>query len=489
MDLYPINWLTVLWAMVAATLLTLAWMNLVLAVRRQGRAAKGHLLFAVLAVSAAGSGVFELLLANTRTIDQYGALLRAAHLPIGLLVLVTPWFVILLFRTGRRWLAIGSNVLWGAGLAMNVVSPHSRVYSTITSIERVPTFGSAEFTWVTGTGPADRGLGYAGVFLALVFVLDAAVSLQKRGQRRGALIVGLCLGTSLAIGLFHSGLVEMGLLRSPYLVSVAFTTIMGGMAFELVHDAVDAPVLEQRVHVQEAEVAHLSRQTMLGEMSGGIAHELSQPLTAILNNAEAAISFLDRELPDLGEVKGALLDISEQDRHACEVVASFARLVKKGKRQSELLDLNSLVAEALTLERGDLANAGIDVATVLSPDIPRVRGDRVLLSLVILNLVRNSAEAMAQTDPSGRKLSVSTEVRDGGVELTVSDRGVGIAEEDRERVFEAFFTTRPEGSGLGLAVGRTLAELHGGRVWSTAGPQGLGTTMHVFLPKSDGTPT
>jgi signal transduction histidine kinase len=489
MAFYEINWIVLLPALAGGSLLTLAAMNVALAAQREGSAAKGHLLFAVIAASAAVIGVFELLLANARTIDQYGTLMRLVHIPVSLLVLPIPWFVLFLFEAGRRWLAITANALWGIAFVINAFMPHSRLYDPITHIERVTLSGGAEFTWVSGPSHPGAWIGYAGVFALLVFVGDAAVTLWRRGEVRRFAIVGGCLGTSVAIGLVQSMLVETGVLRSPYILSVAFVFIMGGMAYEFVHDAVRVPVLERQVRVQEAEVAHLSRQSMFSEMSGGIAHELSQPLTAILSNAEAAISFLDRDSPDLAEVRGALQDIAEQDRHASEVVRGLARLLKKGERGSEILDLNAVVEEVLDLVKADLSRQAVAVSTRLASDRPRVRGDGVLLSLVVLNLVRNSAEAMAKVDPDERFLSVTTRVVEREVEVIISDRGSGIPEDVRDRVFDAFFTTRPDGSGLGLAVSRTLTELHGGRVWSESGPQGLGTAMHVVLPIIDGTST
>jgi signal transduction histidine kinase len=401
-------------------------------------------------------------------------------------VLVIPWVVWFLFRAGRPWLAGLANLVWSAALLVNVFQPHSRVYGKITHVERLITIGGAEYTWATGPGQLARWIGYAGVFLTLLFVVDAAITLWRRGERRRSVIVGICLGASLAIGLFHSAGVEAGAIRSPYFVSLAFLIVMAGIAYELIIDAARAPILEQRVRVQEAEVAHLSRQAMLREMSVGIAHELSQPISGILNNAQAALSFLNRDPPDLDEVREALVEIVEQDRHASEVVGGFARVLKAGERQSERVDLDELVDEVLDLARGDLKRWGVEVSTHAPDSLPDVRGDRVLLSMILFNLIRNAAEAMASNEPSERRLRIGSARRDRGVEVTVSDLGPGIPDGDRERVFDPFFTTRSEGSGLGLAVSRTLAEMHGGEIWSSPGPGGRGTAMHLLLPTSDG---
>lgn len=485
MALYEINWLNVMWGAVGGILLTLAVLNVVLAIRERGALARGHFLLAALATAAVGSATFELLLASASTPDQFGSILQAAHIPITLLIVSIPWFVVMLFRAGRPWLALVSNALWVAAAAINFLLPHSRLYREITDIERVSLFGGTEFTWVSGPAHPAAWLGYMGVFAALVFVLDAAYALWRRDEHRRAIIVGVFLGSSLAIGLFHSMLVESGVIRSPYIVSLGFLIIMVAMAAEVVGAAARAPVLAHRVEVQQAEVAHLSRNTMLGEISGGLAHELSQPLNAILNNAQSAVSFLDREPPDLEEVREALMDIAEQDRHACEVVSGFAQLVKSGDRSSELVNINQVVEEVLDLARKDLARSDIEVAREPAPEDPLVQGDRVLLSVIVYNLIRNAAEAVTESDCEECAISVSTLVRGGLVDIEVTDTGPGIPEESREEIFEAFFTTRGTGTGLGLSVSRTLAGLHGGSIRASAGPNGCGTSMRVTLPISD----
>jgi signal transduction histidine kinase len=482
--MYPINWLSVLWGIAGGCLLTLTAASLALATRRQGRVARGHLLFAVMAASAAGIGVFEVLLANARTVDQYASLIRAVHIPVSLLVLSIPWVVRDLLGAGRTWLATLGSAVWCFALVINFLEPHSRIYDPITSIERVTWLGGAEFSLARGrTGPGAL-IGHAGVFLILLFVADAAVTMWKRRDPRRLFTLGGWLVISLGLALIHSMLVDLGLLRSPYLISVAFTFIMGGMALELVHEALRVPLLEHEVEVRDVEVAQLSRQAMLREISGSVAHELSQPITSILNNAEAAISFLDREPPELEEVRAALRDIAEQDRHASEVVAGLARLIKKDERQSEFIDPAEFVTEALDLAGPDLRQAGIEVSVQLAEEPAIVRGDRVLLCLILLNLVRNAVEAMAETDDTRRRLDVRTEARDGGVEVVVTDSGPGVPAEHGDRVFDPFFTTRPRGSGLGLAVSRTLAEMHGGSLTMERGPHGLGTAMHLLLPAS-----
>ena len=167
-----------------------------------------------------------------------------------------------------------------------------------------------------------------------------------------------------------------------------------------------------------------------------------------------------------------------------EVVGGFARLVRQGDRKSELVDVNGVVGEVLELAQKDLDRMGIAVSVEPDPGNPRVRGDPVLVAVIVFNLIRNAIEAMSSGEAAERSLTLATRGGDRGVEVVVTDRGPGIPETDRERVFDPFFTTREGGSGLGLAVSRTLAELYGGRIVATAGPDGRGTSMRLSLPSA-----
>jgi PAS domain S-box-containing protein len=237
---------------------------------------------------------------------------------------------------------------------------------------------------------------------------------------------------------------------------------------------------------QRSELAHLSRVTMLGELSGSLAHELSQPLTAILSNAQAALRFLEHDAVDLNEVRAILNDIVADDKRAGEVIRSLRLLFKKGEIEFQPLDVNDLVRDVLRLVRGDLLHGGIALHTELAPALPMVSGDRVQLQQVLINLVINGCEAMADNARGERLLVIGSELVPGeGVRVTVTDRGHGIPPENLHNVFEAFFTTKPQGLGLGLAVCRTIISAHGGRL-SAADNAGRGTRFQFTLPVKSG---
>jgi PAS domain S-box-containing protein len=233
---------------------------------------------------------------------------------------------------------------------------------------------------------------------------------------------------------------------------------------------------------QRAEVAHLSRVAMLGELSGSLAHEINQPLAAILSNAQAAQRFLARDPAALQPVAEALEAIVTSDRRASMVIERLRALLRKGESAREPVDLNELVDDSLRLLRSDLAHRGVEVSTTLQPALPAVQGDRVQLQQLLLNLIVNACDAM-QTRPAPRPLSIRTRAADGRVRIDVADRGPGIAPADAERVFEAFYTTKAQGLGLGLALCHTIAQAHDGRIFA-AQNDGGGARLQVELPSA-----
>jgi PAS domain S-box-containing protein len=232
---------------------------------------------------------------------------------------------------------------------------------------------------------------------------------------------------------------------------------------------------------QRAEIAHLSRMTSVGELSGSIAHEINQPLAAILSNAQAAQRFLASNGGHPEEVREILEDIVREDKHAGEVIRRLRQFVRKGEESFEVLDPQGVIVDALRLLRTDLLDRGVLLDTDISPRLPPVKADRVQIQQVLINLVTNACDAMADVEPSRRRLVLRAEPSAEGMRVTVSDRGNGLPEGETDRIFEPFVTTKSHGMGLGLAVCRTIVGAHGGRLRASNNPEG-GATFEFTIP-------
>ena len=230
------------------------------------------------------------------------------------------------------------------------------------------------------------------------------------------------------------------------------------------------------------DLTHIGRVSALGELTASLTHELSQPLTAILSNAQTAQRLVAADVVDLESVREILSDIVTDDKRAAAVISGLRALIKKGEPEFMPLDLNVIVGEVTWLLRSDTIMRNVSMSLELAPDLPRVRGDRVQLQQVVLNLVLNGFEAMREPHAGARTLVIRT-ARDGAATLrvTVQDSGPGIAEKDRGHIFEPLYTTKTEGLGMGLAIVRTIVHAHGGAVEAENNPQG-GASLHVTLP-------
>jgi C4-dicarboxylate-specific signal transduction histidine kinase len=259
-----------------------------------------------------------------------------------------------------------------------------------------------------------------------------------------------------------------------------------GLIYAVARDITELKDAEAALQRSQRELARVSRQTTMGAMTASIAHEINQPLSAIVLNGNAATRFLSRPQPDLEEVRAALKRIVEDGHRAGQVIASVRALFGKERvTERTEVDLNDLLGQVLASVRGELENHLISLQTDLHDGLPRVLADRVQLHQVLLNLITNAIEAMAAISNRPRALSVSSET-DGAHHLHVKlqDSGTGIAPGDADRIFDAFFTTRPNGMGMGLAISRSIVEAHGGRLWASAAVP-HGSIFHVALPRAD----
>ena len=235
----------------------------------------------------------------------------------------------------------------------------------------------------------------------------------------------------------------------------------------------------KRAEQLQADLAHINRVTTMGELAASLAHEIKQPIAATVTNASACLRWLNRDQPDLDEIREAANRIVEDGKRAGDIIDRLRSLYKNSPPQRELVEVNEIVHEMVTLLRGEANRYRVSIRTDLAADLPRIAADRVQLQQVLMNLMLNGIEAMKET---GGVLTVKSQLdQDGRLTISVHDTGVGLPAEKADQIFSAFFTTKPQGSGMGLAISRSIVESHGGRLWAVTN-SGRGATFHFTLP-------
>lgn len=333
------------------------------------------------------------------------------------------------------------------------------------------------------------------VALAIViFILDTVTSLEiavavfyifivlmsiSFARKRGVIFISIgCVAlTIISYFLSFRGTAQTGLVNMAISISaIGITTYLSlkiGYARIAIHDA-------------REQIAHIGRVTALGELTASIAHEVNQPVAAIVTSGNACLRWLSGETPNLNKARQAVERMVSDANRASEVVVRIRDLAKKRPPEETWLDINDVIAESIALVQSELQTSGIVLHTQLTPTLPRIRGVRVQLQQVLLNLLMNAIEALNAVERSQRELVIGS-VRDEseGVLVSVSNTGTAIEQDKLEKIFEAFFTTKQGGMGIGLAITRSIVEAHGGRVWASESPQG-DTLFQFVLPASKG---
>ena len=298
--------------------------------------------------------------------------------------------------------------------------------------------------------------------------------LEKEDIRAGIIV-------PLAISDVTFGAIAFSVLHSPRKWSALIVERLRLVA-EILTNALTRKQSEIEAQKHRDELSHVTRVASLGELSASLAHEFSQPLTAILSNAQAARRLLSRNPPDLEEVGEILDDIVKDDQRAGHIMHRLRALMKRDKQNFAQLDLNEIIRDIVELVKSDVTINQVSVDLELSDGLPPVLGDTIQLQQVVLNLVVNGTEAMAEIEPRFRKIIISTSQSDpGAVMVSVRDLGPGVDEENIENMFKAFHTTKPEGMGMGLSICRSIVESHGGRLWAENNTDG-GATFYFTIP-------
>jgi len=338
-----------------------------------------------------------------------------------------------------------------------------------------------EFT----SGPVS-GLMSVPVFVLLSFVVGAAIESWRKGgtdSRFKALVVGLGVAGPVlgAWTMWQFGLLRWG--DFPTLYTPLFSITLVVMTFELSRTAAISRRSQLQVAALEAELTWAGRVSALGQLASGLAHELCQPLSAILNNTEAAQLQLGGDKPDVEELRSILRDIRESDTRAVQIIHRMRALIKRHKPEVRALTLGDVIQEVILLARSEARAKCVSLECCIESSLPPVLGDRVQISQVLLNLIMNGIQATQSNAARPRTISIEARIDGEHVAIAVRDSGPGVPAERMKRVFEPFYSTKPEGMGMGLAICRTIIEAHNGRIWVEQS-QGGGATFLFTIPQA-----
>ncbi|OZI31188.1 hypothetical protein CAL29_24980 [Bordetella genomosp. 10] len=341
-------------------------------------------------------------------------------------------------------------------------------------------------------GRAQAGVLLLGLLMAAIFLADTLTRLEVAVAvfyvavillslsllpRRGVIAVALtCIGLTVVSLLMTP---EGGTLRDVGLVNAAISIAAIGITAYL---ALKRAAAEEAVQEARAQLARLARIQSMGELTASIAHEINQPLAAIVTSGSACQRWLEHDPPNLERGLRALQRMIDDANRASEVVKRIRRLVRNAEPQMTAVDLADVAAESVDMARGEMQRRGVTLTERIQEDLPAVRADPVQIGQVIINLLLNAIEAMRDMPAGERRLTLwLSVVEPGQVQLAVADTGPGLGPQARERLFDAFWTTKPDGTGLGLTISRAIVESHGGRLWTEPGERG-GAIFCFTLP-------
>jgi len=295
-------------------------------------------------------------------------------------------------------------------------------------------------------------------------------------KKRGVILVGVgCCTLTLLSDLLTaaSGSTGIGFINTTIsLLAIATTTYL----------AVKIESEKAAAYEARSQLAHVGRVTTLGELTASIAHEVNQPLAAAVINGNACMRWLAAEPPNLDEARQAAVRLVKDANRASEIIAQVRALTKSSPPKKDWLQINDIILATVTLIESEILQNQVSLRTELADDVPLVQGDRVQLQQVILNLILNAIEAMHRTSAGPRELIISSAKNDAkGVRIAVQDSGIGLAPDNLDRLFSAFYTTKPDGMGMGLAISRSIVEAHGGRIWATPNAP-RGAVFQFILP-------
>jgi signal transduction histidine kinase len=422
---------------------------------------------------------------HATTVAEFGNWVRWIHLPAFFIFLGLLLFVYFYLGTGRPWLLSIVIAARSFILIRNFAVHPNFTFREITTLRHVSVLG--EQISVPGASVAGswQWVAAASNVLLIVFMIDAVIQRWLKGDpesRRKALVIGLAIAGPMVLNCVLAQLVAFGALHVP-LPSMPYLGSVIVIVYELSREARESSRAQARLR---NELARAERVNVLGHLAAALAHEISQPLAASLINAEAALQELESQTPDFQGLHAIVTDIRDQDTRAAKTISRLRALIQQHGVQKESLSVSEVVQDVLSLVHSEAASKEIALDSIIRPGLPRVWGDRVHLSQVLLNLLVNAVEAVQSRPEKDRRILVEARenAESGKVELAVHDSGCGIPQGDIDSVFKPFFSTKSDGIGIGLALSRTIVEAHGGSLWAENRTIGDGATFRFTLRRA-----
>ncbi len=461
---------TILWSLAAGVSLTLAVVGgSVWVVERRDSIGPTLVL---LGVAVAASAYFELWMMHAATPVEYGRLLRWYHVPVFLAFLGQLLFVHYYLGTGRLWLLSTIVVARVVVLVVDFTSQPNFNFVNITSLKHLPLLGEN----VSAVGAAILRTGWqrfsvVTLVLMIAYLADAALRCWRSGgkeSKRRAATIGLGIAVPWLCTVVYGQSIVLGFLHAPVSNLPWFLGALFTVAYEFGRDY----VISRRAVLELAQTQHQLMQVqtanVLGQLTSALTHELGQPLSANALNAETALRYLDDEKPDLRELRAVLTGVRNDTQRCIVLIDHMRQLFKHRTVEMQPLRLEDALQDTLALIGADARKKHVALSVNIQADLPLVIGDRVHLSQVLINLLTNGIHAVQVRPPGARRVVVEAHAGTGTgeVEMAVSDTGHGVPDGVADKLFAPFFTTKPEGMGMGLALSRTIIEAHGGRLWA-----------------------
>jgi len=449
------------------------WMN--------NRLKPTYLLSAIMAFSAATVVFLEMMLFSTPDPARYQQLFLWLNLAAAMVVVPMTWSVREHLHTARTWAAMLITVLWGLGLLVNFFLPGNLTFLEIQSIDQRFTPWGDMFYIPNGTINHWKWLVDITIILIPLYMIDAAWRARGPNGRKRRIIITVSVVLFMVFAGGQAVMVDAGLLDMPYMFGAAFLFIVFALTWVLARDAVRTRTLALEVIQARLETEQLMRANLLGEVASALAHELNQPLAAILGNAQATQKFLSSSEPDLDEVREIVSDIVRDDKRARDIILNMRQMLRGDEALHTQVNLESVARETLDFLGHELDLNDIAVRIHTSSQVPDINGCRMALQQVLLNLLVNAVNALEESQASTRDIQVHLRELRGGAEIEVRDFGPGIAESVRSCLFESFVTTKNGSLGMGLAICRRIVEAQGGSL-TAENPDGGGACFRVWLP-------